>query len=50
MLEKYGWCLVEIYFVNFDVDEELVKIVDEVIYCVLYFYMKYEGINMFEIY
>ena len=50
LLEKYGRRLVETHFANFDADEELVKIADEVIYRALYSYMKHEGTNMFETY
>ncbi|MDE5070123.1 MAG: sedoheptulose 7-phosphate cyclase [Trichodesmium sp. St4_bin8_1] len=50
LLEKYGRRLVETHFANFDADEELVKISDEVIYRALYSYMKHEGTNMFETY
>ncbi|MDE5094625.1 MAG: sedoheptulose 7-phosphate cyclase [Trichodesmium sp. St11_bin5] len=50
LLEKYGRRLVETHFANFDADEELVKVADEVIYRALYSYMKHEGTNMFETY
>ena len=50
LLEKYGQRLLETHFANFDADEELVKVADEVIYRALYSYMKHEGTNMFETY
>ena len=50
LLEKYGRRLVETHFANFDADEELIKVADEVIYRALYSYMKHEGTNMFETY
>ncbi|MDE5119379.1 MAG: 3-dehydroquinate synthase, partial [Trichodesmium sp. St19_bin1] len=50
LLEEYGQRLVETHFANFEADEELIKVADEVIYRALYSYMKHEGTNMFETY
>ncbi|NET23955.1 sedoheptulose 7-phosphate cyclase [Okeania sp. SIO1I7] len=50
LLEEYGPRLLETHFANFDADEELIKVADEVIYRALYSYMKHEGTNMFETY
>ena len=50
LLEEYGQRLVETHFANFNADDELVKVADEVIYRALYSYMKHEGTNMFETY